>query len=185
MIVFLDCEASSLHHGSYPIEIGWCDVDGKGESHLIRPEPSWDDWSMEAERLHGLSMSQLHQEGEPAEVVARRVLAFLEKTGCDFYSDAPAFDGRWLNTLLHTCGCDVLRVPVLPVTNAYAQACAPLRGHFASERETRILAAKIVADAEEAEERLEHVRHRALPDAQGLAWTWREVRRRVREITGR
>jgi hypothetical protein len=182
MIVFLDLEASGLHHDSFPIEVGWCDADGQGESHLIRPEPSWDDWSLEAERLHGLSLRQLRQDGEPAEVVARRVIAVLENS--DFFSDAPAFDGAWLNKLLHTCGFDIWSAPVWSVTDVYAKACALLRQHLATEHEVRILSARIVAEAEEAEGRLEHVRHRALPDAQGLAWTWRDVRRRVREITG-
>lgn len=58
MPYFLDCEASSLSHKSYPIEIAWSDQQGNIESHLINtnkyPE-DYTDWESEAEKTHGLS----------------------------------------------------------------------------------------------------------------------------------
>ena len=59
--VFLDVEASGLHAGSYPIEVGWCGLDLVATSFLIRPHASWteDDWSVTSERVHGITRPQV------------------------------------------------------------------------------------------------------------------------------
>lgn len=96
---FIDVEASGLHKTSYPIEIAWCGLDLKPASMLIKPLPEWglSDWSYESERIHGISRDQLMEEGLDARGCAEAMAAAL--AGCLVYSDAPAFDAKWLMTL--------------------------------------------------------------------------------------
>ena len=102
MRVFLDFEASSLSDDSYPIEVGWVFEDGREEEHLIRPAADWIDWDPSAEAMHGLSREKLHAEGEPHEVVARRILDALSAHAV--YVSAPSWDGKWLSVLLRAAG---------------------------------------------------------------------------------
>ncbi len=57
MLLFADFEASSLYHGSFPVEAAWCSHDlAHGWSAVIRPVPEWEplaNWSPASERLHG------------------------------------------------------------------------------------------------------------------------------------
>lgn len=53
---FIDFEASSLEHNSYPIEVAWSDADGRIESWLIDTSgvPSWTDWDDRVQQgMHG------------------------------------------------------------------------------------------------------------------------------------
>lgn len=95
--VFLDCEASSLSQISFPIEVGWSAPDGTIESYLVRPEWNWSDWDFNAEAAHGLSREEITRDGLPADHVARKLNDALRGTVA--YSDAPAFDGFWLERL--------------------------------------------------------------------------------------
>ena len=69
--VFYDCEASCI--GGLPIEIGWAFIDTstgeiQSESHLVKPPLHWDmqpGWDPDAEKLHGISLEQLHAQGRP------------------------------------------------------------------------------------------------------------------------
>lgn len=66
---FYDCEALDLE--GYPIEIGWAFTDATtgsvvSESHLIKPAAEWpikESWNRAAERLHGIALAQLRQDG--------------------------------------------------------------------------------------------------------------------------
>ena len=97
--LFLDIEASSLGSASYPIEVAWSCPDASIESHLISPAgiASWTDWSMAAERLHGLSREQLLTEGKSPAWVARRLNEQL--AGQTLHSDNPDYDWFWLEEL--------------------------------------------------------------------------------------
>lgn len=97
--LFLDFEASSLASASYPIEVAWSYADNSVESHLISPTgvTTWTDWSIAAQRLHGLSREQLLTDGRPPTWVARRMNEQL--AGQLLYSDNPDFDGFWLEEL--------------------------------------------------------------------------------------
>jgi DNA polymerase III epsilon subunit-like protein len=100
--VFLDFEASSLSIMSHPIEIGcaWIE-DGRVVQHasLIRPQPTWaPDWSAESAAVHGIGRATL-EAAEPAESVAWSFALLL--AGRTTVSDAPEFDGPWLDQLLH------------------------------------------------------------------------------------
>jgi hypothetical protein len=99
--IFLDCEASSLSHDSYPIEIAWSDEQGNIESHLINPygyPKDYTDWAPDAQAIHGLSRNFLSKKGKHPEVVANRLNQALK--GKVVYTDAPDFDGMWVNRLL-------------------------------------------------------------------------------------
>ena len=98
MLVFLDFEASSLSKRSYPVEVAWVFEDGRRESHLIRPAPTWDDWDAAAEAIHGIARAQLIADGDDHAAVARRMVDQL--TGHDLLASAPSWDGKWLSVLL-------------------------------------------------------------------------------------
>ncbi len=102
MLVFLDFEASSLAKQSYPIEVAWVFADGRSETHLIRPAPSWTDWHEDAEAIHRIPRSTLVSAGEPHDVVAQRMIDVLP--GHDLLASAPSWDGKWLSVLLRGAG---------------------------------------------------------------------------------
>ena len=191
MIWFVDFEASSLLPGSFPIEVAWVDMDGVGESHLIRPTEEWLDggrgWSHQSEAVHGISLDTLMRDGEPPERVARRTAEVLAVAGLIVCSDAPGYDGHWMEMLLAEGG-QQRGVRLADVAQLYGFACRPLLDGLVQldglERERaeagiRNLAREIVAGAEEAERLRLRVRHRALADAEGLWWTWMAVQAEV------
>lgn len=81
-ICFVDFEASSLSHDSWPIEVGlsWLD-DGRVKTwaSLIRPDPSWsmEAWHPESEAVHNISKDMLTT-APGAEDVARDFLSRSE-----------------------------------------------------------------------------------------------------------
>ncbi|MDB5699613.1 MAG: transcriptional regulator [Alphaproteobacteria bacterium] len=100
--VFLDFEASSLSDESYPIEVAWVFEDGRGEAHLIRPAPGWEEWSAAAEDIHRIPRAILKAAGMPHDAVARRMVETL--AGHDLLATAPSWDGKWLSVLLRAAG---------------------------------------------------------------------------------
>jgi DNA polymerase III epsilon subunit-like protein len=180
--VFLDFEASSLSFGSYPIEVGLVATDGREYQALIRPQPDWTDWSPGSEKIHGISRATLMAEGQPADMVARQVLAFIGDS--IIYSDAPTCDDIWMRCLLTTINADV--VPkVVGVTHAFVESCHPLLRLLAPEgsprrdetvAQVRAVANAILEGAISAEQRRAAVRHRALPDAQAHKWVHKRIR---------
>ena len=200
-LIIVDVEASSLLPGGFPIEIGWVLEDGVGESHLIKPADDWLDskrghpgWSVESERIHGISLQTLLEDGEPVEAVARRAEAVLTPSTVLACSDAPSYDAAWLQRLFEAGG--VRRtVSVVDMQVVYGWACRALLALLPppdnSEREReeqriRNLTREIVERAEEVEHVSRRVRHRALPDAMSL-WRTRqaiieEVRRHLRDV---
>lgn len=82
---------------SYPIEVAWVDSLGNSDSALIRPDLEWLFWDPEAEAVHGISRDTLFRQGQPLGQVAERL---SEALGMDkVYSDAPDFDGQWIDVL--------------------------------------------------------------------------------------
>jgi DNA polymerase III subunit epsilon len=97
-ILFLDFEASSLSAASWPIEIGWSIVREGGivtTTSLIRPRPSWTDWSEASAAIHGIRREDLDAAPE-ADVVAARTDAF---GGYSVVSDNPTWEQQWLDRL--------------------------------------------------------------------------------------
>ena len=101
----IDFEASSLSSDSYPIEVAWSTPDGAIESHLIRPHWSWTDWDEYAEReIHRISRETLRTDGRSTRDVATVMNTAL--AGTTVYSDAPEFDGHWLERLFEAAGLE-------------------------------------------------------------------------------
>ena len=201
-LYFVDIEASSLSSGSFPIEIAWVAASGLGESHLIRPHDEWladgcPGWSRESEGVHGISLDTLVRDGAPIEQVAARAAIVLAPRRNIVCSDAPGFDGQWLETLFAFGGQHVT-FDLIDVRQVYGCACRPLldliaglegrERDLATERIRRI-ANELVGRAEEEESRLTRNRHRALADAEALWRIWRAimtaVARRVAEEQAR
>lgn len=103
-IAFIDLEASSLGSASWPIEAGFCYVDGRPKAWLIRPAQEWslEAWDEKAEALHGLDFETLNKSGQPAEDVCHHLNEGLKDA--KVYSDAPDWDGFWLYRLFSAAG---------------------------------------------------------------------------------
>ncbi len=103
--LFLDFEASSLGHKSYPIEVAWSYPDGRIEAWLIDPSgvPGWSDWDAEVERtVHGISRAALSIIGRSPRWVARRLNARL--AGQTVYCDGGELDEFWRYRLFQAAG---------------------------------------------------------------------------------
>ena len=184
--LFIDIEASSLNEGSVPIEVAWVEENDQGESHLVRPEPHWRDWSPEAEALHGISLEQLSAKGQPAVEIAQAMAVACRNR--ILVSDAPTYDAAWLKVLFRTA--DLATPKIWAVQEAYAQALAPIlngvvecaKGSpaFIRAQQSR-MAQEIVKTTHNQEETRNRPRHRALEDARGLRWIWSEIARRAVE----
>ena len=75
------------------------------EIHLVKPPLHWDMqpvWDPDAEKLHGISLEQLHAQGRPPFEVARRMNEVL--AGRELISDGPADDERWLRIVFGEAG---------------------------------------------------------------------------------
>jgi hypothetical protein len=95
--IFIDFEASSLDLiSSYPIEVGVATVNGDANSWLIKPAPLWHDWSLEAERIHGIHRRMLDVRGLDVVEVA---LTLNETIPDVCYCDAWSFDSFWMHRL--------------------------------------------------------------------------------------
>jgi hypothetical protein len=95
--IILDVESSGFGVGSYPIEIGLVLPKGQTFSYLIRPEPEWLHWDAEGEATHGISRTQIEQEGLPVRFVAQALNDLLR--GEKVYSDGWGYDSTWLSLL--------------------------------------------------------------------------------------
>ena len=178
MIVFVDFEASSLGKRGFPVEVGWAAEDGTEEAHLIRPAPGWEEWSEEAERIHGLSRERLQREGTPHDVVARRMLAVLD--GHQLYASAPSWDGQWLSRLLRAAGLPRHALRLRDTEEAQERAALEVMeqaGLPAAVRKARL--AEILEAARGTAEGAGPPAHRALEDARAELRLWRAVRERA------
>lgn len=101
-IAFIDLEASGLSARSWPIEVGWCFAKGDPTALLIKPSPDWsiDEWSRDAEALHGVTHKKITSKGADPKVVCETLNSAL--AGIDVYSDAPDWDGFWLYRLFQS-----------------------------------------------------------------------------------
>lgn len=152
-ILTIDFEASCLprHGNSFPIEVGIAGG-GRAQSWLIRPHDSWAGWhwTLEAERLHGLSLERISQYGQPVETVFAQLVA--ASAGSRVVADSH-IDQYWLEILADAAGA---RVPFM-----IDHVSLLLDEHGADDR--RITEAVAFADARHP------VRHRAASDALWLS----------------
>jgi len=175
MIVFLDFEASSLSKKSYPIEVAWVMENGAEFASLLRPIRDWTDWSVDAERIHGLSRERLHDEGQPVNEVAHRMVKAL--SGHDLYASAPSWDGKWLSVLLRAAGLPRHALRLRLSDDAFSEAARSILGPEAQEAQVAQLVDEVIRETEPA-----RPAHRALDDARLELRRWEMVRERARSM---
>jgi hypothetical protein len=182
-IAFLDFEASSLGKHGYPIEVAWVLANGKEESYLIRPDPSWTDWDAKAETVHGISQARLKLEGIAVSAVAQRMMSAL--AGHSLYATAPSWDGKWLSRLLRTAGLPRHALRLEDTEAAHRQAVHEVLqiAGIPAELHDGILK-DVLALAQKEDDQLGPAEHRALADARREQRLWLDIRQRVREIVG-
>lgn len=158
--IIIDFEASGFGRGSYPIEVGFAAADGGGWCSLIKPEPDWLHWDLEAAAVHHISRDLLMQAGRSAAVVAESLNEMLNR--CIVYSDAWFHDYVWMGRLFDVAGY----VPSFQLKD--------LRQIITPEQEA-------LWDATKAEVLLDLrlIRHRASTDAKILQLTWLRTREPV------
>jgi hypothetical protein len=178
MKAFLDFEASSLSDQSYPVEVAWVFQDGRSESHLIAPAPTWDDWDKASEAIHGISRETLLRDGEPHDVVARRMVEAL--TGFDLFASAPSWDGKWLSVLLRGAGFPRHTLRLRDTDEALRDTAAEILRPILPAARLDVEVHNIVARASAAKER--QPAHRALADAIGEHETWLRARQAARAL---
>lgn len=177
MRVFLDFEASSLGERSYPVEIAWVFEDGRSESYLIRPAPTWSDWDKAAEAVHHITRAELEEKGTPHDQIARRMVETL--SGHQLHASAPSWDGKWLSALLRAAGLPRHSLRLRDTDDAIAESVRellqPLRTGTQIDVAVRVILSKVRRAAEERQPR-----HRALADAEKERWKWLEALRLAR-----
>ena len=95
--IMLDVEASGFGRKSYPIEVGFVLADGSAYCTLIRPEPNWTHWDLQAEATHHIPRAIVVERGLPVLDVAKSINHQL--AGQTVYSDGWANDYSWLGAL--------------------------------------------------------------------------------------
>lgn len=153
----LDVEASGFGRHSYPIEVGYALPDGQVFCTLIRPEPHWTHWDVQAESLHRIPRPTLLSRGRPAAEVAGLLNEQLK--GRTVYSDGWNHDYTWLALLFDAAG----QQPRFRLEN--------LRALLREEEAERWHAVKLQIAGEQGVQR-----HRASTDARLLQLTLQRVR---------
>jgi hypothetical protein len=163
-LVFLDVESSGLRPGSFPVEVGLSDDALASRSWKIRPLPAWTSWDPAAEALHGLSRDGLGRDGLEVSAVARELA--LAVGGRVAVSDAPDWDGEWLDLLYAAAGS------ARPFALVGIEAAVLCPGPDEPPGEALERAAAWAQGLAVAGGRFPHI-HRAGDDARGLAAAWR------------
>jgi len=181
MQVFIDFEASSLSKTSYPIEVGWVFVDGRSEGHLIRPAPGWDDWSVQAEAVHGIARTTLERDGMAHDRVANRMVEVL--SGHDLFASAPSWDGKWLSALLRAAGLPRHALRLRDTEEAHRDIARTLLAPLVPAAALDSAVANAVSLAE-LRFRDGPVRHRAVEDAEQERQRWIAVQAVAADLAG-
>ena len=98
----IDFEASGFGVNSYPIEVGVSLGTGQKYCALIQPAHDWLYWDKDAEKIHGLCLDVVREQGKPIITVAEELNAFLE--GKTVYSDGWVVDKPWLLRIFYQSG---------------------------------------------------------------------------------
>lgn len=104
--LFLDVEASGLHASSFPIEVGWCDLQLTAGSFLIRPVQAWGEegWSYVSERIHGIPYQLLLTGGLDIVEASHRLNEICR--GHEELSDNLDHDTAWVGKLFCAAGTE-------------------------------------------------------------------------------
>ncbi len=156
--IIIDIEASGFGKGSYPIEIGYVDRQGKAWCTLITPSDEWKHWNDVAEELHHIKREALFAHGKSIDYVANHLNSvFLNQT---IYSDGWLQDYTWLSRLYEK---------------------ANVSPHFKLEDLRTILTPHQAAiwhrTKQSIIDELKISRHRASADAKVLQLTWQKSRK--------
>ncbi|WP_426416266.1 hypothetical protein [Aestuariirhabdus sp. LZHN29] len=153
MPLFIDYEASSLHEGSYPIEVGVALADGTTRCWLIRPQIQWTDWDPVSAGVHNIPRDQLYAEGMSACAVAAELnQQFARKT---LYCDGYPYDNYWQQRLFDAagfCAAFELRSVLTLLDEGQRHRWKTVRNHIAASEGVKL--------------------HRADNDARLLQQTW-------------
>ena len=95
--IIIDFEASGFGRGSYPIEVGLIDEEGRSWCSLIQPEENWRHWDPGVADLHGLSRDVLVRHGKSCAEVADHLNNALRSRIA--YCDGWAHDFVWMARL--------------------------------------------------------------------------------------
>lgn len=108
------------------------------------------------------------------------------------FCDGGGFDQAWLNTLTVAAGNQrIFRLS--HVEDLWAPEFRPLlatlpppehRLYGQAKRRLALDAQQLIEDVAAAERARSRTRHRALDDAEGLLWRWRELRARIAALHG-
>lgn len=173
MLAFLDFEASSLGRHGHPIEVAWVFEDGRSESWLIRPAPTWDDWDPAAEAIHHISRADLAEWGVSHARVATRMIDQL--TGHDLVASAPSWDGKWLSALLRAGGFPRHSLRLRDSEDVQRAAAMEILAPLLPFDEREAAVDRLLAEAEPCR-RCRNPVHRALPDAEQERLCWLAMR---------
>ncbi|HEY3300881.1 MAG TPA: hypothetical protein VGJ90_08935 [Methylophilaceae bacterium] len=162
--IVIDVEASGFGAGSYPIEVGYVNEEGKTWCALIAPQDGWVHWDPEAEKLHQVSRETLRRHGKDAAAVAAHLNdVFQNKT---VYTDAWMNDFTWMNLLFEVAG---------------------MQPHFKLEDLRSVLTDEQQAIWHEEKQaimdELKLDRHRASTDAKVIQLTWVKTSGENRHLT--
>ena len=98
----IDIEASGFGLSSYPVEIGLVLANGATYCALVKPNANWTHWDRDAEKVHGISLSELKENGKAIADICQDL-----NTLCDgqiLYTDCWAHDYHWLSKLYTAAG---------------------------------------------------------------------------------
>jgi hypothetical protein len=160
---YVDVEASGLHHGSYPVEVGWSDAWLEAGSMVVRPAPEWTPelWSPASEAIHGISRDETL--ASPHGVIECALALNDALGGLEVHTDNVGHDGNWLGMLFGRAGVRPA-FGLRPLNDAWLDAMGS-SGISMEEANLRIRSARVA---------FPHP-HRARADAIAMAATVRAV----------
>jgi hypothetical protein len=154
MIAFLDFLASSPGKNSFPIEVAWVFEDGQSRSALIKPAPTWRDWSPGAEALYGISQETLRHKGVPIPQIADEMVETL--SGHELFASAPSWDGRLLSALLRTGGLFRRALTLRNSEEAFVEAVRQVLGDDRPDSEISATVQRVMGESKALTRPVQH-----------------------------
>lgn len=99
----IDFEASSLVSPSFPTQVAVIKEDGSTFDRFIKPSSYWQrkyNWSLDSQKIHGMSLSFLIDVGVDINVVADELNSFVD--GEEVFCDGGMYDINWANELFES-----------------------------------------------------------------------------------
>ena len=102
----IDIEASGLDAEAYPIEIGVALPSGETFCALIKPEPDWQFWDDDAEKVHRVPRDILELYGRPIDEIVVELNDLIG--GQTAFSDGWEADKPWLSQMFWAARTEML-----------------------------------------------------------------------------